>query len=269
MRSRAAEVATAVPGGTADVVVTMREVSKQYDGKLVLHAIDLDIPARERLAIIGTSGSGKTTLLRIMMGLERPDSGSVLVCGDSLWHRRDGRPARERDLRVARRHIGIVFQQFNLFPHMTALENVMEGMVHGYKQPRVDAREVAVQLLERVGLGSKLDDRPGRLSGGQQQRVAIARALALEPRLMLFDEVTSALDPELVSEVLQVIRDLAVTTDMAMVIVTHQMHFAKSVADRVLVFDEGRVVEEGPPGEVFDAPKNVRTQRFLRAVEDS
>lgn len=250
-------------------VVVMKGVSKHYGDKTVLQPLDLEVRNRERLVVIGTSGSGKTTLLRVLIGLERPDAGSVLVCGESLWHRQDGRPAKEKDVRRVRRNVGIVFQHFNLFPHMTALENVMEGLVHVRRQPPLEARERATRLLERVGLGGKLETRPGKLSGGQQQRVAIARALALEPRVMLFDEVTSALDPELVGEVLAVIRELAVSSDMALIIVTHEMRFAKSIADRLLVFDGGVVVEEGPPEQIFGAPKSERTQKFLRALEEA
>jgi polar amino acid transport system ATP-binding protein len=203
------------------------------------------------------------------MTLERPDGGEILVDGESLFQmERGGRkvPADMRHIRKVRANIGMVFQQFNLFPHMTALRNVSEAPRHVLGLSRREAAERAVEMLEMVALGDKLDNYPSQLSGGQQQRVAIARALAMRPRIMLFDEVTSALDPQLVGEVLNVMRTLAQQHDQTMLVVTHEMGFARDVADRVCFFDKGRIVEAGPPGEILVDPREERTREFLRAV---
>ncbi len=246
-----------------------RGVDKRFGEAHVLRNLDLDVHTGEKVSIIGPSGSGKTTILRVLMTLERPDGGTIEVNGRPLWHMdRGGKTvvADERHLRAARREIGMVFQQFNLFPHMSVLRNVTEAPIHVLGMDRDEAVARARELLTMVGLERHLDHRPLQLSGGQQQRVAIARACALRPKVMLFDEVTSALDPELVGEVLGVIRELATRTDMTMLIVTHEMGFAADISDRVLMFDEGAVVEEGPPAVVLREPRHERTRRFLKAV---
>jgi polar amino acid transport system ATP-binding protein len=252
-----------------DALLAMRDVTMQYGTRTVIDSIRLAVQAREKLAIIGPSGSGKTTILRLAMGLERPTAGFIRIDGQYLWHvQRNGTlvPSGEQQARRARRAVGMVFQQFNLFPHMTALQNVTEPLIHVLRVNKQDAHDRATDLLTRVGLATHLDHRPAQLSGGQQQRVAIARSLALRPKLMLFDEVTSALDPELVGEVLNVIRDLAHTTSMAMMIVTHEITFAADIADRVIVFDHGHIVEEGAPEIVLRHPQSPRTQQFLKAI---
>ena len=253
----------------APAIVRMHGVSKAFDGRVVLDNIDLDVTRGEKVALIGPSGSGKTTILRLLIGLTAPDSGMIEIDGQYLWHRSEGGklvPAGERHARQVRRAVGMVFQQFNLFPHMTALQNVREPIVQVLRLPREAADTEAAELLGRVGLAEHLHKRPAQLSGGQQQRVAIARALALKPKVMLFDEVTSALDPELVGEVLRVIRELAHATDMSMLIVTHEISFAADIADRVLMFDAGRIVEQGPPAQILKQPTHPRTQQFLRAI---
>ncbi|MBV8534456.1 MAG: amino acid ABC transporter ATP-binding protein [Alphaproteobacteria bacterium] len=250
-------------------MLQMRGISKSYGERRILDRIDLDVAAREKVALIGPSGSGKTTILRAAIGLVKPDEGTIRIDGAYLWHEETPgglKPAGERHARKVRRAVGIVFQQFNLFPHMTALENVREPLVHAQGLPREESEARAVDLLTQVGLKDHLGKRPAQLSGGQQQRVAIARSLALRPKVMLFDEVTSALDPELVGEVLRVVRELAHASDMSMLIVTHEMGFAADIADRVLMFDQGRIVEQGPPAQVLKAPQNPRTRQFLRAL---
>jgi polar amino acid transport system ATP-binding protein len=249
----------------------MHSVSKAYGSRTIIDDIDLSVARGEKVAIIGPSGSGKTTILRLAIGLVRPDSGTIRIGEEYLWHEaQDGtlKPAGERHARKVRRSLGMVFQQFNLFPHMTALENVREPLVHSLGMGRKESDEAAADILTRVGLKEHLDKRPAHLSGGQQQRVAIARSLALRPKAMLFDEVTSALDPELVGEVLNVVRELAYEGDMAIMIVTHEISFAADIADRVLMFDEGRIVDEGPPAQILKDPVNPRTRRFLRAILD-
>jgi polar amino acid transport system ATP-binding protein len=248
----------------SQAAVSCRGLSKDFGGPAVLDGIDLDIAAGERVAVIGPSGSGKTTLLRVIAGLERPSSGRVDIEGKTLWA--DDKKPRERDLRRVRRRIGYVFQQFNLFPHMTALSNVTEAPIHAFKVPRADAERRGEELLAHVGLAHRTGAYPSQLSGGQQQRVAIARALALDPSIMLFDEVTSALDPELVGEVLRVISDLAKETNMTMFFVSHHMSFARQVADRVIFMDGAKIVEQGRPDEIFVAPSEERTRVFLKTV---
>ena len=244
-------------------------VTKRYGELTVLNELDLKVAPNEKVAIIGPSGSGKTTVLRMLMTLERIDGGVIYVDGEPLTHMyKNGQlvVADKSHLRHMRGSIGMVFQHFNLFPHMTALKNCMQAPVSVLGLSSNEARERAVELLDMVGLGQKIDHYPSQLSGGQQQRVAIARALAMRPKVMLFDEVTSALDPELCGEVLQVIRQLGSQHNLTMLMVTHQMGFAKEFADRVCFFDSGQIEEQGPASAFFESPTNPRTQQFLRAV---
>ncbi|WP_344129183.1 ectoine/hydroxyectoine ABC transporter ATP-binding protein EhuA [Saccharopolyspora halophila] len=248
-------------------MISFAGVGKSFGDNHVLRELDLSVDEGEKVSIIGPSGSGKTTILRLLMTLESPDSGMVRVDGSPLWDRRaDGSGVDAKRQSEVRRKIGMVFQHFNLFPHMTVLDNVTLSPVRVLGMGREEAEQRAVELLQLVGLEKHLRHKPGQLSGGQQQRVAIARALAMRPKVMLFDEVTSALDPELIGEVLSVIRDLARTTAMTMLLVTHEMRFAEEISDRVLMFDSGSVVESGPPGQIFQNPEHERTRRFLKAV---
>jgi polar amino acid transport system ATP-binding protein len=250
-------------------IVRLRGVCKSFGELQVLRDMDLDIFPGQKVALIGPSGSGKSTILRILMTLEKIDSGSVEIAGDSVWMMiRNGNeiPATERHLRKVRSNVGMVFQHFNLFPHMNVLRNVTEAPLHVMGMSRDDAKQRAVYLLELVGLSDKMDAYPAQLYGGQKQRVAIARALAMRPKIMLFDEVTSALDPELVGEVLNVLRTLAQEREMTMVIVTHEIGFAREIADRVVFLEEGRVVEDDVPEVIFSRPKEQRTREFLNAV---
>ncbi|MFD1538373.1 ectoine/hydroxyectoine ABC transporter ATP-binding protein EhuA [Nonomuraea guangzhouensis] len=260
-------VPESTPAADREVMISFDDVSKRWGDNEVLRSLNFDVRSGEKVSIIGPSGSGKTTILRILMTLETPDTGLVTVNGETLWDVKPGsRPKETKQMRATRRHVGMVFQQFNLFPHMTALENVLEAPTRVLKLDKDEARQRSVELLEMVGLSKHLDHKPPKLSGGQQQRVAIARALAMRPKVLLFDEPTSALDPELIGEVLNVIRELAVSTDMTMLMVTHEMRFAEEISDRVVMFDHGSVVEQGPPGEIFKAPKEDRTKSFLHAV---
>ena len=251
-------------------LVSMRGIVKSYGDRTILDNIDIDVAPREKVALIGPSGSGKTTLLRLLIGLVKPDAGTIQIDDKYLWHQTmtSGAlvPAGERHARDVRRALGMVFQHFNLFPHMTALENVCEPLIHALGQKREESEARAADLLTQVGLRDHLKKKPSQLSGGQQQRVAIARSLALRPKVMLFDEITSALDPELVGEVLRVVRDIAHAGDMSMLIVTHEISFAADIADRVLMFDGGKIVEDGPPDQVLKNPQNPRTRQFLRAI---
>jgi polar amino acid transport system ATP-binding protein len=251
------------------LLVKCRGLSKRYGNLVVLDALDFDLEQGEKVAVIGRSGSGKSTLLRVLMTLESLDAGHIEIDGLTLWAQdtiSGSKRADEATVRRIRAKLGMVFQQFNLFPHKTALENVAlaPGLVGGLTNEQ--ARQRGRELLSDVGLSDKFDSYPAQLSGGQQQRVAIARALAMRPKIMLFDEVTSALDPELVGEVLAVIRKLAAEHSVAMILVTHQMGFAKEIADRVCFFEAGRILEQGPPECVLGQPRNERTQAFLRAV---
>ncbi|WP_255771115.1 ectoine/hydroxyectoine ABC transporter ATP-binding protein EhuA [Oceanobacillus alkalisoli] len=247
-------------------IVQYRDVCKSFGDVEVLKGINLDINPAEKVAVIGPSGSGKTTIIRLLMTLEEPTSGDIVVDGKNLWKMEkngDMVRANENHLRNVRGDIGMVFQHFNLFPHMTILENCMTAPVHVKKENKDEVRKRAVEMLERVGLGDKIDNYPSQLSGGQKQRVAMARAVVMRPKIMLFDEVTSALDPELVGEVLEVIRDLAQHEDMAMVLVTHEMDFALDIADKVLFLDEGVIAEQGSAKEVIEHSQNERLQSFL------
>jgi polar amino acid transport system ATP-binding protein len=250
------------------VMVDIRSVHKSFGQLDVLKGIDLQVRTGQVTVVLGPSGSGKSTLLRTINHLEKVDRGAIHVDGTLIGYRRSGdrlRELPEREVLKQRTRIGFVFQNFHLFPHLTVLENIVEAPVSVQKRPRPEAEELARRLLERVGLADKADAYPRRLSGGQQQRVAIARALALEPRLLLFDEPTSALDPELVGEVLDVIKDLA-RQGTTMIVVTHEIGFAREVADTVVFMDDGRIVEQGPPGEVLDRPRHERTRAFLSKV---
>jgi polar amino acid transport system ATP-binding protein len=249
-------------------MVKAEAVHKSFGHVEVLKGIDLEVQNGEVFCLLGPSGSGKSTFLRCINHLEQIDAGRLTVDGKPIGYREhDGKlyEMREREVAAQRRDIGMVFQRFNLFPHMTALENVMEAPVQVRKESKAVARERAAKLLDRVGLGDRAGNYPAQLSGGQQQRVAIARALAMQPKLMLFDEPTSALDPELVGEVLNVMGDLA-ADGMTMIVVTHEIGFARSVADTVVFMDGGVVVESGAPGQVIDAPKHERTKSFLSKV---
>jgi polar amino acid transport system ATP-binding protein len=249
-------------------LVALRSVSKRFDQLQVLNRVSLDVAAGEVLCLIGASGSGKTTLLRCVNQLTPIDSGGIWLDGELLGVREvRGRLHRLGEAEIARQRLktGMVFQRFNLFPHKTALENITEGPVQVQDRKPKDAQADAMELLRRVGLEAKADAYPLQLSGGQQQRVAIARALAMKPMLMLFDEPTSALDPELVGEVLAVLKELA-RSGMTMMVVTHELGFAREVADRVVYMDHGAIVESGPAADVLGAPREARTQAFLSAV---
>jgi polar amino acid transport system ATP-binding protein len=249
-------------------LVALRSVSKRFDQLQVLNRVSLDVAAGEVLCLIGASGSGKTTLLRCVNQLAPIDSGGIWLDGELLGLRElRGRLHRLGEAEIARQRLktGMVFQRFNLFPHKTALENIMEGPVQVQGRKPKDAQAEAMELLRRVGLEAKADAYPSQLSGGQQQRVAIARALAMKPMLMLFDEPTSALDPELVGEVLAVLKELA-RSGMTMMVVTHELGFAREVADRVVYMDHGAIVESGPAADVLGAPREARTKAFLSAV---
>jgi ABC-type polar amino acid transport system ATPase subunit len=252
--SAAESVHAATAAGPA---VRLEQVRKSFGDNLVLDQIDLEVASGEVLTIIGPSGSGKSTLLRCVNLLEPLDSGRIFLEGEEITRK-------GADVTAVRQRIGMVFQQFNLFPHLTVMDNLTLAARRIRKQSREEAEARARLLLARVGVAEKAHQHPHQLSGGQQQRVAIARALMIDPHVMLFDEVTSALDPELVGEVLVVMRDLAETGMMTMLVVTHEMQFAREVGDRVVFMDEGRIVEQGKPVDVLDNPQEERTKRFLR-----
>jgi polar amino acid transport system ATP-binding protein len=250
------------------LMVDARSVRKSFGSNEVLKGITLTVEQGQVLVLLGPSGSGKSTFLRCINHLETINGGRIYVDGDLMGYRQAGDVLHEMKpaaIASQRRHIGMVFQRFNLFPHLTALENVIEAPIGVNKENAQDAKKRGMALLERVGLGDKFDHYPSQLSGGQQQRVAIARALAMEPKLMLFDEPTSALDPELVGEVLNVMRDLA-KEGMTMIVVTHEMGFAREVADTVVFMDQGLVVEAGSPAQVLDNPQHERTKAFINSV---
>ncbi|MBX6354301.1 MAG: amino acid ABC transporter ATP-binding protein [Micromonosporaceae bacterium] len=249
-------------------MVRVENVYKSFGRLRVLSGIDLQVRPGEVCVVLGPSGSGKSTLLRCINHLEKIDAGRIWVDGELIGYRQRGgklHELRDKEVAAQRRSIGMVFQRFNLFPHMTALENVMEAPLCARLGTKAEIRERALALLRRVGLGDKVDTYPRQLSGGQQQRVAIARALAMQPKLMLFDEPTSALDPELVGEVLDVMKDLA-RDGMTMIVVTHEIGFAREVGDHLIFMDGGQVVEAGPPREVIAEPKHERTRAFLAKV---
>ena len=253
---------------TAQPMVKAEAVHKSFGTVDVLKGIDLEVAPRDVFCLVGPSGSGKSTFLRCINHLEKIDAGRLSVDGQLVGYRQKGEKLyelKEREVAAHRRDIGMVFQRFNLFPHMTALENVMEAPVRVRKQSKADARDRAVKLLDRVGLADRREMYPSQLSGGQQQRVAIARALAMDPKLMLFDEPTSALDPELVGEVLDVMRALA-NEGMTMIVVTHEMGFAREVGDALVFIDGGVVVEAGHPRDVLTNPQHARTKSFLSKV---
>lgn len=239
-------------------IIEIKKLRKYYDDLEVLRGIDLTIEEGEVVCIIGASGSGKSTLLRCITSLEQKDDGEIWFDGKII-------SGKSTDINKVRQEIGMVFQSFNLFPHMTVAENVMEGPVTVKNMPKKKARKLAIELLVKVGIEDKADEYPAMLSGGQQQRVAIARALAMEPKVLLFDEPTSALDPELVGEVLKVMQDLA-NEGMTMAVVTHEMAFAKEVADKVVFISEGNIVEKGSPEQIFENPKHERLKEFLGEI---
>ncbi|NNH71335.1 ectoine/hydroxyectoine ABC transporter ATP-binding protein EhuA [Nocardia uniformis] len=250
-------------------MVRFADVTKRYGDTVCLAELNFAVSPGEFVTLIGPSGSGKTTILRLVMTLERVTSGIIEIAGESLSHMRRGDklvPADEAYLRKRRHRVGMVFQHFNLFPHMTVMRNITEGPIRSLGKSRDEAEEKALSLLDMVGLREKVDARPGQLSGGQQQRVAIARALAMDPEVLLLDEVTSALDPELVTGVLSLLSDIASSTNITFLCVTHEMRFARTVSDRVLMLDGGRVIEEGAPEQIFTDPSHDRTRSFLHAV---
>ncbi|WP_406352479.1 ectoine/hydroxyectoine ABC transporter ATP-binding protein EhuA [Streptomyces sp. NBC_00658] len=241
-------------------LIRFDRVTKRFGDNTVLDGLDFTVDSGKHVTLIGPSGSGKTTILRMLMTLTQPDEGTIAVAGERLF------PAGEKEVREVRKKIGMVFQQFNLFPNMKVLRNITEAPVTVLGMSRDEAEARARELLDLVGLADKCDAYPSQLSGGQQQRVAIARALAMRPQVLLLDEVTSALDPELVAGVLDVLRDIARTTDITMLCVTHEMNFARDISDQVLMFDSGRVIESGPPEKIFTDPGQERTREFLSAV---
>jgi polar amino acid transport system ATP-binding protein len=254
--------------GEADLIVVLSHVWKSFSGTTVLSDVSLAVPRGQVVCIIGPSGAGKSTLLRCINHLERIDQGEIAFEGRGVYrYQMNGRTVIDPERRVEqiRAQIGMVFQSFNLFPHLTALANVIEAPIHVRRIPAHQAREAGMAMLRKVGLAAKAGAYPHEMSGGQQQRVAIARALAMEPKVMLFDEATSALDPELVGEVLRVMRQLA-GEGMTMIVVTHEMDFAREVADRVIFMDHGAIVEDGPPAQIFGNPKSPRTRQFLQNV---
>ncbi|HYT35024.1 MAG TPA: amino acid ABC transporter ATP-binding protein [Ktedonobacteraceae bacterium] len=257
--------------GNGREMVRAEKVVKRFGSITVLNGVDLSVKRGQVVVVIGPSGSGKTTLLRCINHLEKIDEGRIFIEGELVGYReRNGKLIEDREANIARirSQVGFVFQRFNLFPHMTALENVIEAPIHVLHQPRAEVTERARALLLKVGLEEKADVYPHKLSGGQQQRVAIARALAMNPKLMLFDEATSALDPELVGEVLKVMKQLAVE-GMTMIVVTHEMGFARDVASDVIFMDKAVIVEEGSPEQIFDAPQHERTRNFLGMIRKS
>ena len=254
--------------GNSREMVRVEKVVKRFGSITVLNGVDLNVWRGQVVVVIGPSGSGKTTLLRCINHLEKIDEGRIYIDGELVGYReRNGQLIEDREANIARirSQVGFVFQRFNLFPHMTALQNVIEAPIHVLHQPKAEVTERAQALLAKVGLEEKADVYPHKLSGGQQQRVAIARALAMNPKLMLFDEATSALDPELVGEVLKVMKQLA-EEGMTMIVVTHEMGFARDVASDVIFMDKAVIVEEGSPEQIFDAPQHERTRNFLGMI---
>lgn len=247
-------------------IIEFKNVEKRFGESVLFKDFNLSVKENETLSIIGPSGSGKSTILRMLMTLEKCDSGEIYIDGESLWHTEiDGvkKEAKEAHLKKIRSKLSMVFQQFNLFPHMSVLENITIAPKKVLGISKDEAEDRAYQLLKKVGLEDRANSMPKELSGGQKQRVAIARSLAMQPKIMLFDEVTSALDPELVEDVLSVIKDLSSMHSLTLLIVTHEMYFAKSVSDRVAFIDGGKIKEIGDPAQIFTSPKNQRTEEFL------
>jgi polar amino acid transport system ATP-binding protein len=259
-----------VPDQYTPPIISFRNVTKKFGSIAVLKGLDLDVAPNENLTLIGPSGSGKSTILRTLMTLESVQGGTLMIDGEDLWvdpgSGRSSTQASAAKLRAIRRKVGMVFQSFNLFPHMTAVRNIAEAPMRVLKLPRDEAYTRAIELLELVGLAAKQDSYPIQLSGGQQQRVAIARALAMRPKILLFDEVTSALDPETVGEVLSVIRKLIKEHQFTTLMVTHHMGLAREISDRVCFLEGGSIIEQGTPDQIFQSPEKVRTQDFLRAI---
>jgi polar amino acid transport system ATP-binding protein len=252
-----------------NAIVRFDKVTKSFGDFQVLNELDFEVEPGEKVVIMGPSGSGKSTILRVLMTLENIQGGVVYIEGEPLWHEKRGDklvPAKDKHLHYMRSKVGMVFQHFNLFPNMTVQRNITEAPVHVARISREEANQRAEGLLDRVGLADKSDSYPMQLSGGQKQRVAIARALAMRPKVLMFDEPTSALDPEMVGGVLKVIKDLAVEHDLTMLIVTHEMGFARDVADRVCFFCDGRILEQGGATQIFTEPREERTKQFLRSV---
>ncbi|MEC8484241.1 MAG: ectoine/hydroxyectoine ABC transporter ATP-binding protein EhuA [Pseudomonadota bacterium] len=249
-------------------LIEFQGVEKRFGDTVIFKDFNFSVEDGEIVSIIGPSGSGKSTLLRILMTLEGIEGGVVNVAGEPLWHKRTANglvPADNKHLHRMRHHLGMVFQHFNLFPHMSVKRNITEAPMRVQGKTKAEAEAIADELLELVGMSDKADMYPNELSGGQKQRVGIARALAMQPAILLLDEITSALDPELVDEVLDVIRNLAKKHSFTMLLVTHEMYFAREISDRVCFFDQGAIVEEGEPEQIFTAPKETRTQAFLNA----
>ncbi len=246
----------------SEPIIKINDVNKWFGDFQVLKNINLDVKPKQKIVVCGPSGSGKSTLIRCINRLEEHQEGTIIVDGNELSEN-------TKNIEEIRAEVGMVFQQFNLFPHMTALQNCIEAPIEVLGLKKEEAEERALDLLELVGLTDKKDQHPSRLSGGQQQRVAIARALAMRPKVMLLDEITSALDPEVVGEVLNVIRSLNKEHNLTMIMVTHQMGFAREISDRVCFFNEGKIFEEGPPEKLFGDPQNERTKQFLHAVLDA
>lgn len=253
---------------TSPTIIEFSDVNKRFGALKVLDNFNFKVAKGEKVTLIGPSGSGKSTVLRILMTLEPFQEGRLTLAGTSYHEAGAKGPfqASEKHLHQIRSHVGMVFQSFNLFPHMTVLRNIIEAPIRVLGIARTEAEERAIELLKMVGLADKKNHFPSQLSGGQQQRVAIARALAMRPRVLLFDEPTSALDPQLVGEVLAVIRDLAHEHDLTMLLVTHEMRFAREVSDRICFFDKGRICEEGSPEQIFGNPQQARTREFLSSV---
>ncbi|MFZ3570356.1 ectoine/hydroxyectoine ABC transporter ATP-binding protein EhuA [Streptomyces sp. BH097] len=257
------------PAVDGSELIRFDKVTKRFGSNTVLDNLDFSVDSGKHVTLIGPSGSGKTTILRLLMTLMKPDEGTIKVGGEYLTHeQKDGKlvPAGEKHIREIRKNIGMVFQQFNLFPNMNVLRNITEAPVNVLGLSKDEAEQRAKELLDMVGLGDRCEAYPSQLSGGQQQRVAIARALAMRPQVLLLDEVTSALDPELVAGVLDVLRDIAHSTDITMLCVTHEMNFARDISDQVLMFDSGRIIESGSPEKMFGEPEHERTREFLSAV---
>jgi polar amino acid transport system ATP-binding protein len=258
--------ASTIESQQAICAIEFEKVSKSFGAHRVLVDLNLQVRRGEKLTLIGPSGSGKTTVLRLAMSLERPTSGDVKILGESMLFDAAGKTLSSSQEARIRRRCGMVFQQFNLFPHLTVLQNLILAPTTVLRQPKEQAVQSALEYLKMVGLEGKVDAYPAQLSGGQQQRIAIARALVLKPEILLLDEITSALDPELAGEVLDVVRNVAQETNVTLLIVTHEMRFAREVSDRIVVFEAGRVIEQGSSEKIFSSPESERTRAFLQSV---